>query len=87
MAVILIFILNIQNKRRIIKKIIDMKKSVFIAGMLLVLLSSTAFAKEPPAIDIITRVWDYMRGKTSVCQVKMTVHRVEKPVRLPQIQP
>ncbi|WP_320041345.1 outer membrane lipoprotein-sorting protein [uncultured Desulfobacter sp.] len=52
-----------------------MKKTVFIAGMLLVLFSSTTFANTPPAADVIAKAWDYMRGKTSVSQVKMTVHR------------
>lgn len=52
-----------------------MKKPVFIAGILLALFSSPAFAKEPQALDVIAKAWDYMRGKTSVCQIKMTVHR------------
>lgn len=52
-----------------------MKKTVFITGILLVFSLAPAFAKKPQALDIIARAWDYMRGKTSVCQVKMTVHR------------
>jgi len=52
-----------------------MKKTVFIAGIFLVLFSSTTFAKEPSAFAVITKAWDYMRGKTSVCQIRMTVHR------------
>jgi len=52
-----------------------MKKTIFITGILLVLSSVPAFAKDPQALEVITRAWDYMRGKTSVSQVKMTVHR------------
>jgi len=52
-----------------------MKKTVFITGILLVFSLAPAFAQKPQALDIMARAWDYMRGKTSVCQVKMTVHR------------
>jgi outer membrane lipoprotein-sorting protein len=51
------------------------KRTVFITGALLLLYSAPAFAKDPQALDVIARAWDFMRGKTSVSQVKMTVHR------------
>ncbi len=59
------------------KRVIDMKKTVFIAGIFLALFSSPAFAKELQALDVISKAWDYMRGKTSVSQVKMTLHRTD----------
>ncbi len=59
------------------KRVIDMKKTVFIAGIFLALFSSPAFAKELQALDVISKAWDYMRGKTSVSQVKITVHRTD----------
>jgi len=66
---------NVPNKQRGIKRTCVMKKTIFITGILLVLSSVPAFAKDPQALEVITRAWDYMRGKTSVSQVKMTVHR------------
>ncbi len=54
---------------------VDMKKTGCITGMLLVLFSSTALANNLSASDVIAKAWDYMRGQTSVCQIKMTVHR------------
>ncbi|WP_147819620.1 outer membrane lipoprotein-sorting protein [Salidesulfovibrio onnuriiensis] len=42
---------------------------------LLLLLPGPALAQEPTARDVVARAWDYMRGRTSVSVVHMTVHR------------
>ena len=52
-----------------------MKKLILILGLIFVLAPATASAGEPDAEAIIARAWDYMRGKTSVSTVRMTVHR------------
>ncbi len=52
-----------------------MKKLILIPGLILVLFSTIAFGAEPDAKTIIAGAWDYMRGKTSVSEVRMTVHR------------
>ncbi|MCG8551624.1 MAG: outer membrane lipoprotein-sorting protein [Desulfobacterales bacterium] len=58
-----------------------MKKTIFNwfirGGTALVLLSSTALAGEPDPKAVIAKAWDYMRGKTSVSVLKMTVHRAD----------
>lgn len=58
-----------------------MKEKIFIwfirGAAALVLLSSSALAGEPDARVLIAKAWDYMRGKTSVSVVKMTVHRAD----------
>ena len=54
-----------------------MKKLFLIQGLILVLLASTAFAGESDATALVAKAWDYMRGKTSVCTVTMTVHRAD----------
>ncbi|WP_022665898.1 outer membrane lipoprotein-sorting protein [Desulfospira joergensenii] len=52
-----------------------MKNRVLILALILALVPSAAATGEPDAETIITRAWDYMRGKTSVSVVRMTVHR------------
>lgn len=54
-----------------------MKKRILIAGLLLAMLSSVALAGEPDGAELVAKAWDYMRGKTSVCTVTMTVHRAD----------
>jgi len=52
-----------------------MKKLILIPGLILALFSTTAFATQPDANAIIAGAWDYMRGRTSISEVRMTVHR------------
>ncbi len=58
-----------------------MKKNISPAILALFLLiqvmPATAFAGTQNARDLIARAWDYMRGKTSVSVVHMTVHRAD----------
>lgn len=42
---------------------------------LFILLPAAAQAQTPEARDIVAKAWDYMRGRTSVSVVHMTVHR------------
>ncbi|MCG8636395.1 MAG: outer membrane lipoprotein-sorting protein [Desulfobacterales bacterium] len=52
-----------------------MKRIIWFMFFIMSVTPALAVAGEPDAYEIIGRAWDYMRGKTSVSVVHMTVHR------------
>lgn len=52
-----------------------MKQYLSFALFILLLVPATGSAQEVTAKEIITKAWNYMRGRTSVSIVHMTVHR------------
>ncbi len=52
-----------------------MKRRVWLVILIICIAPGLSVAGEPDANEIIGRAWDYMRGKTSVSIVHMTVHR------------
>lgn len=52
-----------------------MKKILMFILLVTLVLPASAIAENPTAKDIVIKCWDYMRGRTSVSIVHMTVHR------------
>jgi len=52
-----------------------MKKRFSIMVFILLIIPAQVWAEKRDAKDLIARAWEYMRGKTSVSEVEMTVHR------------
>lgn len=54
-----------------------MTRRLIILLLILLLLPLEGQAQEPTAEEVITKAWNYMRGRTSVSVVHMTVHRAD----------
>jgi len=56
---------------------VKMKKHTWLLFLMICIAPALSVAGEPDAGEIIGRAWDYMRGKSSVSVVHMTVHRAD----------
>ncbi len=54
-----------------------MKRHIWLLFLIICIAPAPSVAGEPDADEIIGRAWDYMRGKSSVSVVHMTVHRAD----------